>query len=77
MATRQRRSKLKRSGKSRVDQLGLNEFTTPRTNGRLRGVSVGRDEDGIFVMTHRARSKSYKSQSAIPTSVIKRIASTG
>lgn len=49
----------------------------PVTGGRFRGVGVGKDDDGYFVHTHRARSKSYPSKQDIPDSVIKRIASTG
>lgn len=44
---------------------------------KARGVSLKRDEDGLFVHTHRARSSSYPSVSAIPISVIERIEATG
>lgn len=39
--------------------------------------SMGRDDDGFYVYTHRARSKSYPSPSAIPRDRIKFIGSTG
>lgn len=41
------------------------------------GVSLAKDKDGFFVYTHRARSKSYKTQEAIPKSVIEKIETTG
>jgi len=43
----------------------------------MDGVSLGKDKDGYFVYTHRARSDSYKSPEAIPASAIKQIESTG
>ena len=61
----------------RSSSLEVNEITSPRTSGRYRGVSVGRDKNGFFVTTHRARSKSYKTATAIPDSIVKRIKSTG
>jgi len=61
----------------KATELGINEITFPRKSGRFRGVSIGRDKDGFFVMTHRARSKSYESIEAIPNKVIRFIASTG
>lgn len=62
---------------SRANDLSVGEVTTPRHSGRYRGVSVGRDEDGFFVMTHRARSKSYESPGEIPDKELKWIRSTG
>lgn len=44
---------------------------------RMQGVSLGHDDKGYFVYTHRARSGSYKTPSVIPDSRIKRIESTG
>jgi len=41
------------------------------------GVSLGADKNGFFVMTHRARSKSYESPDKIPHENIIRTASTG
>jgi len=61
----------------RATQLEIGEITFPRKSGRFRGVSIGRDKDGFFVMTHRARSPSYESIEAIPNRVIRFIASTG
>lgn len=43
----------------------------------LKGVSKGKDKDGIYIKTHRARSKSYPSIEKIPMSVLKFIESTG
>lgn len=42
-----------------------------------RGVSLGIDENGYFVYTHRARSKSYKSEISIPVKTVKWVESTG
>lgn len=61
----------------RASRLDIDEVTSPRDSGRFRGVSIGRDENGFFVMTHRSRSKSYEQLRQIPNSLIKRIASTG
>lgn len=44
---------------------------------RFDGVSLGRDKNGVFCYTHRARSKSYKSVESIPQKEIKWIESTG
>jgi 8-oxo-dGTP pyrophosphatase MutT (NUDIX family) len=44
---------------------------------RLDGVSLGRDDDGYYVYTHRARSNSYESPEAIPDSKVEFIRSTG
>ena len=43
----------------------------------MDGVSLGKDKDGYFVYTHRARSKSYKTPNLIPDSKIKFIETTG
>lgn len=45
--------------------------------GTRYGVTLSKDNDGYFVKTNRARSKSYPSKQQIPVSVIKRIESTG
>ena len=44
---------------------------------KMDGVSLGKDKDGYFVYTHRARSKSYKTPNLIPDSKIKFIETTG
>ncbi len=44
---------------------------------KLKGVSLGKDDDGYFVYTHRARCKSYATPEKIPQSKIKFIESTG
>lgn len=41
------------------------------------GVSLKRDKGGVFVHTHRARSKSFKTVAAIPKTVVRFIESTG
>lgn len=41
------------------------------------GVSLARDADGVFVHTHRARSKSYPAADKIPKKVVDFIDSTG
>lgn len=48
-----------------------------RHYGRHLKCSMGRDDDGFYVYTHRARSKSYPRPSAIPRDRIKFIGSTG
>ena len=63
--------------KKGMGQLGLNEITTPRQSGRYRGTSIGKDGDGFFVTTHRARTKSYTILAKIPDNKIKFIRSTG
>ena len=44
---------------------------------RFKGVSVDQDDEGYYVKTHRARSKSYPSEDAIPDSVVAEIERTG
>ena len=44
---------------------------------KMKDVSLGKDKNGYFVYTHRARSKSYESPEKIPDSKIKFIKSTG
>jgi len=61
----------------KVSDLEEGEGTYPRKGGRLRGVSVGRDEDGYYVFTHRSRSKSYPSVKDIPDRVVQQVESTG
>lgn len=60
-----------------ISQLGVNEITHPRRRGRYKGTSVGRDKDGFFCMTHRARCKSYPRAADIPKGKIAFIESTG
>jgi len=43
----------------------------------MKEVSLGKDDNGYFVYTHRARSDSYKTPEAIPKSKIEFISSTG
>ncbi len=52
-------------------------FGLNRAPGLDGGVSMGADEDGFFIYTHRARSKSYSSPDKIPKKVQKFINSTG
>jgi hypothetical protein len=44
---------------------------------KLDGVSLGKDKDGYFVYTHRARSKSYAKAESIPVKDVKFVESTG
>ena len=60
-----------------IPELNVNEATFPHHAGRFKGVSVGRDPNGFFVLTHRARSDIYDQPSDIPDSVIESIESTG
>ena len=43
----------------------------------MREVSLGKDKDGYFVYTHRARSSSYDTPHKIPKNKIEFISSTG
>jgi len=61
----------------RVTDLNVGEMTYCKHSGRYNGVSIGRDDDGYFASTHRARSSSYSSPDRIPLSKIKWIRSTG
>ncbi len=61
----------------RVSDINIGEQTYCKHSGRYNGVSIGRDEDGYFATTHRARSDSFFSPSQIPASKIKWIRSTG
>ena len=47
-----------------------------RKLGRLPKCSFARDREGIFALTHRARSKSYASASKISKSAIEFVEST-
>jgi hypothetical protein len=49
----------------------------PNQRARMSGVSLGTDNQGYFVYTHRARSKSYPSPEKIPDKAVKFIDSTG
>ncbi len=49
------------------------EWNTPKWDG----VSLGRDKDGYFCYTHRARSKSYESPQQIPIKKVEFVESTG
>ena len=46
-------------------------------NGRRYYVGIGKDKDGYYAFTHRARSKSYQRKQDIPARVLKFIESTG
>lgn len=48
-----------------------------KTGGTIDAVTLKRDAGGLFVHTHRARSKSYPSVDAIPESAVRFIESTG
>jgi hypothetical protein len=61
--------------------LGLTESNAiakpPALKTRFKEVSLGKDKDGFYVFTHRARSNSYESPDTIPLDRVKFIASTG
>lgn len=54
-----------------------NVSVPPDKKGRFKGVSVGKDKQGFFCYTHRARSKSRPTIDAIPDKDIAFIESTG
>ena len=49
----------------------------PELKDKLQGVSLGQDDDGWYVFTHRARSDSYETPHKIPQKDIDFIESTG
>ena len=54
------------------------DLLIPKIDGKsFDGVSLGADDDGFFVYTHRARCKSYDSPEKIPNDKIKYIETTG
>jgi hypothetical protein len=69
-------SKLKLVKKD-IPDLKVNEGTYCKHSGKYSGVSIGRDKDGYFAFTHRARSKSFETPSDIPDHALKWIRSTG
>lgn len=62
-----------------VDTRGLDRVAhrTAAKDPRFAEVGLGQDEDGHYVKTHRARSKSYASLEDIPQAEVDRIAATG
>lgn len=52
-------------------------LTKPHGKQSIKGCGLGADKNGFFVMTHRARSKSYKNINDIPQKEINFIESTG
>ena len=46
-------------------------------DGRRYQCGIGKDKNGYYATTHRARSKSYKSKGGIPHKVLKFIEGTG
>ncbi|MDD4985927.1 MAG: hypothetical protein PHQ43_09070 [Dehalococcoidales bacterium] len=60
-----------------IAKLEVGEMTWCKHSGRYRGVSIGRDKDGYYVCTHRARSRSYRSPLSIPLKELAWIKSTG
>ena len=61
----------------KISELEIGEAIFPMKGGRFKGCSVGRDKEGYFVFTHRARSKSYETANDIPLKWISWIESTG
>lgn len=60
-----------------IQELKVGEGTFSYHSGRYVGVSIGRDRNGFFVFTHRARSHSYPIPSDVPDHELKWIRSTG
>lgn len=58
-----------------VDTRGLDKAAAK--DQRFDEVGMGKDDDGVFIKTHRARSKSYPTPESIPQSEVDRIAATG
>ena len=52
-------------------------WSPPKKGGKFKGCSIGKDDKGVYIYTHRCRSKSYPSLDKIPSKVIKWIESTG
>jgi len=51
--------------------------TTATKNGIKYGCSIGKDKNGYFAYTHRARSKSHENKDKITVKELKFIDSTG
>ena len=60
------------------EKLSFEKIDKPRNfKTKLNGVGLGKDKNGYFVYTHRARSKSYDCVENIPMKDINFIKSTG
>ena len=69
--------KLKNILKTLLEKKNFENVSWPKDMGKKPGCSLGKDENGYFVYTHRARSDSYKTPQQIPKSKIKHIEGTG
>ena len=68
-----------RHGSQKPSSAELAEFRKREASagcGEGDGCSLGKDKDGFYAYTHRARCKSYPSPSQIPLDRIKFVAST-
>jgi len=74
----QRNIKRHRRAKSKAKKQGWEPHPiAPELRTKLDGVSLGKDKNGFFVRTHRARCKSYPTPGTIPKAKIAFIKSTG
>lgn len=67
------------TGASRVTSADRSEFKSRFRDGEFgvgNACSLGRDDKGLYVYTHRARSSSYPSVAALPKSKVEFIAKT-
>lgn len=70
--------KKRKSGKKYKPNGIINELSIPvELREKMDGVSLGKDNKGFYVYTHRARCSSYPTPDKIPESKIKFIKSTG
>lgn len=70
----------KRSRKKKTKENLYKKYSYPYPpikSGKFRGVSKGVDKNGVYIYTHRCRSKSFPSWDKIPMKVIRWIKSTG
>jgi hypothetical protein len=63
--------------KDLLEKKDFENISWPEDMGKKPECSLGKDEDGYFVYTHRARSNSYDTPQQIPKSKIEFIESTG
>ena len=68
--------KLVEKSKLFVEKKDFENVSWPKEMGKFE-CSLGKDKDGYFCYTHRARSKSYPTPQQIPKTKIEFIESTG
>jgi len=75
-AAQKRTGHKKKGDRLPIDATARREYAARKREAGAHGASLGRDKDGYFVYTHRARSKSYPSAAKIPLDRIRFVSST-